>query len=145
MLVTSFDPFLADFDRLVQRAFGWQGSGSGLWPGMPMDAIRRDDGVELKFDLPGIDAESIEVTVDNGLLTVSARRDEELGGQDKPYIRERVTGQFTRRVRLADSVDADKIEATYAGGVLRLWVPLAQAAKPRKIEVTHGARKELTS
>src|SRR5438067_3139933 len=102
MLVTSFDPFLADFDRLVRRAFGWQ-SGSGQWAGMPMDAIRREDGVELKFDLPGIDAESIEVTVDNGVLSVSARRDDELAEQDKPYIRERVTGQFTRQVRLSDN------------------------------------------
>jgi HSP20 family protein len=145
MLVTSLDPFLADFDRLVRRAFGWQGGGSGPWAGMPMDAIRREDGVELKFDLPGIDAESIDVTVDNGVLSVSATRDEELTEQDKPYIRERVTGQFTRRIRLSDNIDTDKIEAAYRDGVLKLWVPLAQAAKPRKIEITHGAQKELTS
>jgi HSP20 family protein len=144
MLVTSFDPFLADFDRLVQRAFGWQGSGSGQWAGMPMDAIRHEDGVELRFDLPGVEPGNIEITADNGLLTVSACRDEH-SEQDKPYIRERVTGQFTRRVRLADAVETEKIEATYTDGVLKLWIPLVQAAKPKKIEISHGAHRELTS
>jgi len=128
MLLTSFDPF-AEFSRSLRTADG------GRAP-MRMDAIRRDKEVELRFDLPGIDTESINVTVDRGVLTVSAQRAEEYTDAEKPFIRERVMGSFTRRVRLSDSVDAEKISAAYDGGVLRVSVPLVERAQPRKIEVS---------
>jgi len=131
MLLTSFDPF-AEFSRSLRTADG------GRAP-MRMDAIRRDKEVELRFDLPGIDTESINVTVDRGVLTVSAQRAEEYTDAEKPFIRERVMGSFTRRVRLSDSVDAEKISAAYDGGVLRVSVPLVEQAQPRKIEVSTAA------
>jgi HSP20 family protein len=131
MLLTSFDPF-AEFHRSLRTADG------GRAP-MRMDAIRRDKEVELRFDLPGIDTESINVTVDRGVLTVSAQRAEEYTDAEKPFIRERVMGSFTRRVRLSDSVDAEKISAAYDGGVLRVSVPLVEQAQPRKIEVSTAA------
>ena len=138
MLLTTFDPF-AEFDRLAQRALGTTGT-TRPRAAMRMDAIRRADDIELRFDLPGIDPDSIEVTVDRGALTVSAKRAEEYAEGEKPFIRERVMGSYTRRVRLSDAVDADKIEANYADGVLTVHVPVAEQAKPRKIEVSADAK-----
>ena len=125
MLLTTFDPFTqrADYRRLAR-----------------MDAIRRENEVELRFDLPGIDPESIDVSVDRGVLTVKASRNEEYTEGEKPVIRERVMGSYVRRVRLSDAVDAEKIEAGYTDGVLTVHVPVAEAAKPRKIEVRSDAK-----
>ena len=131
MLLTSFDPF-AEFHRALRTSDG----GHAL---MRMDAVRRDGEVELRFDLPGIDTESINVTVDRGVLTVSAKRAEEHTDAEKPFIRERVMGSFARRIRLSDSVDAENISAGYEGGVLRVSVPLVEQAQPRKIEVSTAA------
>jgi len=130
VLLATFDPFT--YDRLARRAFGSNGSDSRL---ARMDAIRRDNEVELRFDLPGFDRDSIDVTVDRGVLTVSANRSEEHTEGEKPFIRERVMGSYSRRVRLSDAVDAEKIEAGYSDGVLTVRVPVAEQAKPRKIEV----------
>jgi HSP20 family protein len=132
MLLTSFDPF-AEFHRALRAADGGHAA-------MRMDAIRREGEIELRFDLPGIDPESINVTVDRGVLTVSAERAEEYADAEKPFIRERVMGSFARRIRLSDSVDAEKISAGYDGGVLRVSVPLQDRAQPRKIEVTTAAK-----
>jgi HSP20 family protein len=131
MLLTTFDPF-AEFHRALRTADGGHSA-------MRMDAIRRDDAVELRFDLPGIDTASIDVTVDRGVLTVSAKRSEEYAEGEKPFIRERVMGSFTRGVRLSDRVDADNISAAYDGGVLSVRVPLVERAQPRKIDVSTGA------
>jgi HSP20 family protein len=134
MPLTSFDPF-AEFYRVL-------GNGHA---GMRMDAIRRPEEIELRFDLPGIDPASIDVTVDRGLLSVSASRSEEYAEGEKPYVRERVMGSFTRRIRLSDSVDADNIAASYDSGVLRVTVPLTERAQPRKVEVNTGATAAVTA
>jgi HSP20 family protein len=106
---------------------------------MRMDAIRREQEVELRFDLPGIDTDSIDVTVDRGVLTVSAKRSEEHAEGEQPFIRERIMGSFTRRIRLSDSVDAENISAAFDAGVLRVRVPLQERALPRKVEVSTAA------
>jgi HSP20 family protein len=131
MLLATFDPF-AEFHRALRTADGGRAA-------VRMDAVRRDGEVELRFDLPGVDAESIDVTVDRGVLSVTAKRSEEYTESEKPFIRERIMGSFTRRVRLSDSVDADKISAAYDGGVLRVTVPLTERAQARKVEITTGA------
>jgi HSP20 family protein len=141
-MLTSIDPFVQEFDRLAQRVFGW-GANGGTRFAMPMDAIRRKDEVVLRFDLPGIDPETIEVTVDRGVLTVGAQRSEEYAEGESPFIRERVKGTFTRRVYLAEALDADKIEAAYSDGVLAVRVPLREQAKPRKIEIRTAGKKAL--
>jgi HSP20 family protein len=143
MLLTTFDPF-AEFDRLARGAFG-PARGARVSPAVRMDAIRREHDVQLRFDLPGIDPASIDVTVDRGVLSVSAKRDEEYAEGEKPFIRERVMGSFTRRIRLADTVDADRIEAAFDAGVLTVTVPVAETAKPRKVEITSGAKAEITA
>jgi HSP20 family protein len=110
-----------------------------------MDSIRRKDEVELRFDLPGIDPESIEVTVDKGVLTVSASRTEEYAEDERPYRRERVMGSFARRVYLSDAVDSEKIDAAYAGGVLTVRLPLLEKAQPRKVEIHTGGQQEIAA
>lgn len=146
MLLTSIDPFVQEFDRLAQRVFGAvDGTASRALAVMQMDAIRRKDEVLLRFDLPGADPESIDVTVDRRVLTVSARRSEEYGEGDSPITRERVMGTFTRRVYLADTLDSDKIEATYANGVLAVRLPLLEKARPRKVEIHTDTKNQITA
>jgi len=144
VLLTSFDPF-AELDRRTRRAFGTGHWTATVRPAMPMDVIRGKDEVQIRFDLPGVDAESIDVTVDRGVLTVSAKRTEETAEDEKLITRERVTGSFTRRLSLGDTLDADKIEAAFAEGVLTVRLPLAATAQPRKIEISTDSKKEIAA
>ncbi|MBW8486938.1 Hsp20/alpha crystallin family protein [Actinomadura parmotrematis] len=138
MLLTSIDPFVQEFERQFDR-LARQASGRGAEGApMPMDGIRRADDVVLRFDLPGIDPGSVEVTVDRGVLTVSARREEELGEDERPFVRERTMGVFTRRVYLSEHLDAEAVEAAYDNGVLAVRIPVLERAKPRKIEIRTG-------
>lgn len=137
MLLTSIDPFVQEFERQFDRAFQ-QITGNGHGTGMAMDGIRRDDDVILRFDLPGIDPETVDITVDRGVLSVTARRDEEIGENERPFVRERMMGTFTRRVYLPDHLDADAIEAAYDNGVLAVRIPVLEKARPRKIAVQAG-------
>jgi len=143
--LTSYDPFTQEFDRLARRVFGTTNGAVSRRSVMPMDVIRRKDEVELRFDLPGIDPESIEVTVDRGLLTVSAKRAEEYAEGENPYRRERVMGTFTRRVSLSDTIDAEKIDAGYTNGVLSVRLPLLEKAQPRKVEIHTDGQKEIAA
>ena len=132
MYITTFDPFARDFqrqvDRLTRHAFGQAG-------GMPLDVVRHENDVTLRLDVPGIDPEQIEVTVDRGILTISGKREEERAENDKFFVRERTMGTFTRRMRLPESLNAEAVEASYANGVLEVRIPVLEQAKPRKIEV----------
>lgn len=134
MYLTTFDPFASDFRRRLARS------------GMPVDGFRRENDVLLRFDVPGIDPASIEITVDRGVLSVSAKRQEEHSDTDRFFVRERTMGTVTRRVQLSDTLNADGIEASYRNGVLEVTVPVAERAKPRKVEVRQAeAAKELVS
>ncbi len=143
MYLTTLDPITRDFDRLVRRAFGPASFGATFAPALPMDTVRRDGELVLRFDVPGIDPEKIDVTVDRGVLTVSATREETRTEGESPVVRERLFGSFTRRVRLSENLDADAIEASNHDGVLEIRIPVREEAKPRKIEV--GTAKELAS
>jgi HSP20 family protein len=142
MYLTTFDPFTRDFDRIVRRAFGPVGTAPAT-QALAMDTLRREGEVVLRFDVPGVSPEKIDVTVDQGVLTVSATREETTTEGDEQLVRERYVGSATRRVRLSDNLDAEAIEASHADGVLELRIPVREAAKPRKIEV--NARKELSA
>ena len=144
MYLTAFDPFTRDFERIARRAFGPSAFGNaGYRTVLPMDTVRRDGEVVLRFDVPGIDPEKIDVTVDHGVLTVSATREETRTEGDEPVVRERFVGSFTRRVRLSDNLKTDAIEATNNNGVLEIRIPVSEESKPRKITV--GTTKELAS
>lgn len=141
MLLTSIDPFVQEFERQFDRLSRQVSAQGGAM--MPMDGIRRGDDVLLRFDLPGIDPDSIEVTVDRGVLSVSARREEEHAEDDRLFVRERVMGAFTRRVYLSEHLDASAIDAAYDNGVLAVRIPVLEQARPRKIEIRHRDRKAL--
>jgi HSP20 family protein len=105
---------------------------------MPMDVYRHGDSLVVRLDVPGVDPASIEVTVEKDVLTVKAQRSWEPGERDQVLASERPQGSFTRRLFLSESLDGEHIEARYDNGVLTLTVPVAEAAKPRKVEITSG-------
>jgi HSP20 family protein len=131
-MLMRFDPF-RDLDRLTQGSWG---NGRRTW--MPMDAYRRGDQVIVHFDLPGVDPASIEVTVEKDVLTVKAERCWERREDDQIMLSERPQGSFTRQLFLGEGLDGDRIEARYDNGVLTLCVPVAEQAKPRKVEIATG-------
>ena len=102
---------------------------------MPLDVVRHENDVTLRLDVPGIDREQIEVTVDRGILTISGKRQEERTENDKFFVRERRMGTFTRRLRLPENLNADAVEASYDNGVLEVRIPVLEQARARKIEV----------
>jgi HSP20 family protein len=135
MYLTTLDPISRDFDRIVRRAFGSGNFGAGYAPALPMDTFRRDGELVLRFDIPGVDPEKIDVTVDKGVLSVSATREETKTEGENPVVRERLFGSFTRRVRLSENLDSDAIEASNSDGVLEIRIPVREEAKPRKITI----------
>lgn len=129
MLLRTTDPF-RDFDRLAQQVFGTTSRPAG----MPMDAWREGDRFVIEFDLPGVSRETIDLDVERNVLTVRAERVARNGDWEM-LATERPRGAFSRQLVLGDNLDLDRIEASYDNGVLRLVVPVAEKAKPRKIEV----------
>jgi HSP20 family protein len=125
------DPF-RDFDRLTQQLLG-----TAARPvAMPMDAYREGDRFIVRFDLPGVDRDSIDLTVEQNVLTVRADRPELVGNEAEVIVAERPSGTFTRQVFLGDTLDTEKLSADYTAGVLTLTIPVREAAKPRRIEVS---------
>jgi HSP20 family protein len=137
--IIRFDPF-RDLDRLAEQMMLAGGRGSPR--SFPMDAYRRGEHFFVHLDLPGVDADSIELTAENNMLTVSAERRFESKEEDQVIIRERPQGQFTRQLLLGDSLDVDRIEADYEEGVLTLSIPVAEQAKPRRISVGGAGGKQ---
>ena len=133
MLLRTTDPF-RDFDRLTQQIFGTTNRPAV----MPMDAWREGDRFVIEFDLPGVAPESIDLDVERNVLTVRAERVARNGDWEM-LATERPRGVFSRQLVLGDNLDLDRIEAGYQDGVLRLIVPVAEKAKPRKIEVSTGS------
>jgi HSP20 family protein len=138
MALVRSDPF-RDVDRLLQQM--WSAQQSGPRPmAMPMDAYRKDDSFLLQLDLPGVAPESIELTVEDNVLTISAERPVPPKGDNvESVIAERNFGTFTRQVVLGKTLDSERIEASYEGGVLTVAIPVAEQAKPRRIEVSVGS------
>jgi HSP20 family protein len=102
---------------------------------IPMDAVRHGDRVFLSFDLPGVDPDAIDLTIERDTLTVSATRRFERSEGDEVLANERYQGTFTRRVLLGDSLDTGRLEAAYDHGVLSITVPVSEQAQPRKVTV----------
>ena len=129
-----FDPF-RDLDRITEQLLGAQ-SGSARAPRfMPMDLYRSGDHYVLHADLPGIDPGSVDVNVENNVLTIAAERSERTEEGVQWIASERFTGRYLRQLSLGDGIDSDKISATYANGVLTVTLPVAERAKPRKVSI----------
>jgi HSP20 family protein len=138
-MLTSFDPFFRDFDRFADGVFGRRAHGPRV---MPVDAYRQGEQFVVNFDLPGVDPDSVEVTVEKNVLSVAAERQWTPEEGDKVLLAERSQGRYERKLFLSDNLDTDGIEAHYDRGVLSLRIPVSQAAKPRKVQITSGARQE---
>ena len=133
MLIRNADPF-RELDRLTQQLMGTTNRPAV----MPMDAWREGERFVLEFDLPGVSHESIDLDVERNVLTIRAERVAQ-NGDWQMLANERTRGSFSRQLVLGDNLDLEKIEAAYRDGVLRLVVPVAEKAKPRKIEIQTDA------
>ncbi|MEU0172876.1 Hsp20/alpha crystallin family protein [Streptomyces massasporeus] len=135
------DPF-RELDRLTQQVFG---PDTARPSAMAMDAYRSGDDFFVHFDLPGIDPETIELDVERNVLNVRAERRSPAPEGAEPLVAERPTGTFTRQLFLGDTLDTERIDASYESGVLTLRIPVAEQAKPRRIQITGGdSRRQIS-
>ena len=136
-----FDPF-SDLDALTRGLLTSQ-TGSTRTPRfMPMDLCKIDDHYVLTADLPGVDPGSVDVDVDGGTLTISAHRTARSEDGVQWLANERFFGTYRRQLSLGEGIDAAAISATYENGVLTVTIPLAERAKPRKIEISHTGSQQ---
>lgn len=129
-----FDPF-QEMDRML----GWGRAQGGI---MPMDALEKDGVYILRFDLPGVDPDAVDVTVEDGILTVTAERPIEETEDVTWLLRERPSGTHRRQVRLGTRLDTANVNAGYDNGVLTVMIPLREEARPRKVAIAAGASTE---
>ena len=131
------DPF-RELDRLTQQVFG-----TATRPAvMPMDAWRDGDEFVVEFDLPGVHAQDVDLGVERNVLTVKAERPISDGKDTEMIAAERPRGVFSRQLFLGDNLDTDRVRAEYDAGVLRLTIPIAEKAKPHKIEIASNAHSK---
>ena len=130
-MATTFDPF-RDLDRMLAGTLRTPSSAA-----MPMDLYRSGDHFVAQVDLPGVDASTIDVDVEDRTLTIRAERREQAEDDVQWLSHERPTGTFARQLTLGYGVAPDRIAADYSDGVLTLTIPVAEEAKPRKISVSH--------
>lgn len=130
-MLMRFEP-LREFDRITEEMLAERRLRQ-----VPVDAYRRGNEFKVALDLPGADPGSIELTVEKDLLTVRATRMPLQLESDEMVVAERGHGQFSRQLFLGESLDRDHITAIYHDGVLTITIPVAEQAKPRKVEITH--------
>lgn len=135
------DPF-REFDRIAQQLAG---AGTTSRPAvMPLDAWREGDTFVVAFDLPGVSPETLDIDVERNVLTVKAER-RAPNGDWEMLSAERPTGLFSRQLVLGENLDLDRIQADYTDGVLRLRIPVAEKAKPRKVEISTNSTAQQTA
>ncbi|SFT50592.1 Hsp20/alpha crystallin family protein [Arthrobacter sp. ov118] len=136
MMLMRTDPF-RDFDRLAQQVFGTTARPAA----MPMDAWQEDGEFVVAFDLPGVEVDSIGLDIERNVLTVRAERRDTTQPNVELTVSERPRGVFSRQLILGDTLDTEHVKANYADGVLTIRIPVAEQAKPRKIEITRPQEK----
>ena len=135
MAVIRFDPFRDPLERLLSMA----ATGTRAPLAMPMDVYRAGDGsYHVEADLPGVDPDSVEVTVEHSTLTIRAERTPHYGESDQVIVAERPQGSFTRQLSLGEGVDSENLTASYADGVLHVTIPASPKAQARRVEITLG-------
>lgn len=130
-MLLQHDPF-RDLDRLTQQVFGTVARPSG----MPLDAWRDGDEFVVELDLPGIDPNRLDIDVERNVLTIRAERLSHIPDAADAVAAERPWGVFSRQLVLGDALDTENVDADYTAGVLRLRIPIAEQAKPRKISIS---------
>lgn len=136
MVLMRTDPF-REFDRLARQVFGTVARPAA----MPIDAYRSDGSFVVHFDLPGVAPDAVDVNVERNVLTVRAERPAPDAKDADLLVAECPHGVFSRQLFLDDSLDREKVSATYDAGVLTLRIPVAQEAKPRRIEISRGDKE----
>ncbi len=131
-MLLRYDPF-RDVDRFFEQARAPRPT-----PSMAMDAVRTEHQLIARFDLPGVDPESIDIEVERNSLTIKAERRWDRTEGEQVLAAERRHGSFARQLILGDNLDTGAIEAGYTDGVLTITIPVAQTAKPRKVAVGTG-------
>lgn len=133
MATTSrWDPF-----REMERLFGAMTSSAMSSAAMPLDLFKTGDHYMLTMDLPGVDPGTIDCSVEDRTLTIRAERTARTDGEAQWLVRERPSGTFARQLTVGHGLALDQISASYQDGVLVLTIPVAEEAKPRRIEVSH--------
>ncbi|MEV8015790.1 Hsp20/alpha crystallin family protein [Streptomyces sp. NPDC086554] len=142
MMLIRTDPF-RELDRLTQQFFGTVARPAP----MPLDAYRDGDTFLIHLDLPGIEAQSLEMDVEQNVLTIRAERRAPELKDEGMIVAERPHGVFSRQLFLGDTLDTERIEAAYDAGVLTVRIPVAEQAKPRRIEISRsdGGAKQITT
>ena len=141
-VATRYDP-LAETARLMDQMFGTMREASTTpVPSMAMDLFRSGEHYVMHVDLPGADPGSIDVNVEDRTLTIRAQRSAHEDAEVQWLARERATGTYVRQLNLGRGLALDKIEASYADGVLTLTIPVAEEAKPRRIEIQQGSPRQ---
>ena len=134
------DPF-RELDRFTQQLLGTPAHPSP----MPIDAYRKGNAFYVHFDIPGVDPESIDVTVEQNVLAVRAERAPATSEGIEMIVNERPAGSYTRQLFLGEMLDTGNIQADYKDGVLTLTIPVMEAAKPRKLSITTHDDKQLSA
>lgn len=135
------DPF-RELDRLAQQVLGTAARPAA----MPLDAWQEDQEFVVAFDLPGVKLDSLNLDVERNVLTVRAERPDPVGENTELIASERPRGVFSRQLMLGDTLDAENVKATYDAGVLTVRIPVAERAKPRKIEIeAKGAQQKIAA
>ncbi|WP_104175275.1 Hsp20/alpha crystallin family protein [Arthrobacter sp. Y81] len=136
------DPF-RELDRLTQQVLGTTARPAA----MPMDAWQEGEEFVVAFDLPGVDVDSVDIDVERNVLTVRAERKSPTGENTELIAAERPRGVFSRQLILGDALNADAVKAGYDAGVLTLRIPMAEKAKPRRIEIetSKNQRQEINA
>jgi HSP20 family protein len=134
--VLRYDPF-RELDRISEQLLSQRARGTPM--SFPMDAYRRGDEFHVELDLPGVDPDSIDLTVEQSVLTIRAERRFQPQENDEIVVTERPQGTFSRQLLLSQTLDTENLRAEYVDGVLRLTIPVAERAKPRKIEIDRGS------
>ena len=138
MVLRFMDPFEELDQFLSTRGSGWRGAL------MPMDAFEKDGMYTLRFDLPGVDPDHVELMVENNVLTVTADRKLEDTEGANWLLRERPTGTHSRQVRLGERLDTGSVHASYDQGVLTVTLPIRKEAKPHRVAIKKGSHQAIT-
>ena len=122
-----------EFDRLFERPLA---QSTNDWS-IALDVAENDDAYLIQATVPGINPDNLEITLEDGVLTLKGEilRDEEV--EDVKYhLRERRYGSFSRSIRFPVAVNGDAVDATYSNGILSLNIPKAEAVKPKRITIS---------
>jgi HSP20 family protein len=142
-MLLRFDPF-REFEQMLDEMPGVRGRVPTIRSRfIPVDAYRHGDTFRMHFDVPGVDPDTIGLTIENDVLTVEAERIWKETEDDQVVIRERPQGTFRRELFLSDNLDREHIEARYDNGVLTVTMPLVEQAKARKIAIATGGEPKV--